>query len=214
MKQYLNDIRKPSPLSSIKKLIFSFLIAGGGIMLGLLSKILDVIPNSELPLFLKELDLGNFFSRMGFWMFMGVLISIYSKSPQRAAVNVFLFFSGMISSYFFYTVNVLGFFPRSYLLFWVIFTLISPVLAFVCWYAKGKGPIAIFISAGIFLFLLRQTFAFGFWYVDLMYNLELLLLIISILILYQSPKQILKVISLGLVLFFLTAPFHIFGELL
>ncbi len=128
---------------------------------------LDTIPSNYFPYFIEILDLRNFFSRMGVWIFLAVIISLYSKSPIRSAINVFLFFVGMIGSYYLYTVLVADFFPKFYMMIWIMMTCISPLLAFVCWYAKGKGIIAISISTIIFMFISRQAFAFGFWYFDI-----------------------------------------------
>ncbi|MFJ7826619.1 hypothetical protein [Psychrobacillus sp. NPDC096623] len=108
-------------------------------------------------------------------MFLAVVISVYSKSPVLSAVNVFLFFVGMVGSYYLYTVLVAGFFPKSYMMIWIIMTCISPFLAFVSWYAKGTGIIAISISSIIFVFISRQAFTFGFWYFDIRNILEFLL---------------------------------------
>lgn len=210
MRRFLYEIRKPINLSISRKFIYSLSIFIVGVILGVISKVLDETPSNYLPFFLETLDLRNFFSRMGVWIFISVIVSLYSKSPIRSAINVFLFFVGMVGSYYLYTIAIAGFFPRSYMMIWVAMTIVSPFLAFVCWYAKGKGTIAIFISAIIFMFISRQAFAFGFWYFDIRYILELLLLIFTVFILYQSPKQIIKVVIIGMLLFFLTAQFNIF----
>ena len=214
MRLFLNEIRKPINLSTSRKFIYSISIFIVGVMLGVISKLLDETPSNYLPFLLETLDLSNFFSRMGVWLFISVIISLYSKSPIRSAINVFLFFVGMVGSYYLYTIAIAGFFPRSYMMIWVAMTIVSPLLAFVCWYAKGKGPIAIFISAVIFMFMSRQAFVFGFWYFDVRYILELVLLIFTIFILYQSPKQIIKVVTIGVLIFFLTAQFNIFWGML
>ena len=214
MNGFLNEIRKPINISLSRKLLYSSTIFIMGVILGVISKVLDTTPSNSLPYFLEILDLRNFFSRMGVWLFLAVVISVYSKSPIRSAMNVFLFFAGMVGSYFLYTVLVAGFFPKSYMMIWIVMTVISPFLAFVCWYAKGKGIIAISISTIIFMFISRQTFAFGFWYFDIMNILEFLLWIATIFVLYQSPKQIIKVLSIGLLLFFLTAQTNLFWGML
>ncbi|WP_277587237.1 hypothetical protein [Psychrobacillus antarcticus] len=207
-------IRSPINISLSRKLLYSSLIFILGVILGLFSKMLETPQSISLPYFLEIFDLRNFFSRMGVWIFLAVVISMYSKSPIRSALNVFLFFAGMVGSYFLYTVLVAGFFPKSYMMIWIVMTVISPFLAFVCWYAKGKGIIAISISTIIFMFISRQTFAFGFWYFDIMNILEFLLWIATIFVLYQSPKQIIKVLSIGLLLFFLTAQTNLFWGML
>lgn len=214
MRTFLNEIRKPMNLPVSRKCINSISIFIVGVILGVLSKVLDETASNSLPSFLEILDLSNFFSRMGIWIFIAVMISLYSKSPMRSASNVFLFFVGMVGSYYLYTIEIAGFFPKSYMMIWVAMTLITPFLAFVLWYAKGKGTIAVFLSAIILLFTSRQAFAFGFWYFDIRYTLELLLLIVAICILYQSPKQLVKVVTIGMLLFFLTAPINLFWGML
>lgn len=214
MKNFLNEIRMPINMPISKKILYSILIFITGVILGVISKTLDETASNLLPYFLEVLDLGNFFSRMGVWIFLAVLISIYSKSPVRSATNVFLFFVGMVGSYYLYTIMIAGFFPRSYIMVWIAMTVISPFLAFVCWYAKGKGIIATSISSVIFMFISRQAFAFGFWYFDITNILELLLWIATIFVLYQSSNQIIKVVVIGLFLYFLTAQINLFWVML
>lgn len=209
-----NEIRKSTELSFSRKIISSSLLFVMGGVLGLISKILDETASNSSPFLLETMDLGNFFSRMGVWVFIAIMISLYSKSPRRAAVNVFLFFVGMVGSYYFYTVTIAGFFPKSYMMIWVVMTLISPFLAFSCWYAKGHGFIAMIISTIMLMFMARQAFAFGFWYFDIRYILELLLFIATIIILYQSPKQMIKVVVFGMLLFFLTSQTSVFWGIL
>ena len=214
MLHFLNKIRQPIDMPLSKKFLYSFLLLTTGVILGVVSKVLDTTPSNYLPYVLQVLDLGNFFSSMGIWIFIAVVISVYSKTPIRSAINVFLFFVGMVSSYYLYTVFVAGFFPKSYMMIWIFMTCISPFLAFVCWYAKGKGIIALAISSIIFMFISRQAFVFGFWYFDLRSILDFLLWIAAIFVLYQSPKQIIQVVSIGLLLFLLTAQVHLFMGLL
>jgi len=214
MKEFLNEIRRPIKISLSRKILNSTLIFIAGVILGVISKVLDETPSNLLPYFIEVLDLRNFFSRMGVWIFLAVLISVYSKSPVRSAINVFLFFVGMVGSYYLYTVMIAGFFPKSYMMLWIIMTVISPFMAFISWYAKGKGIIVISISSIIFMFISRQTFTFGFWYFDIKYILEFLFWIATIFVLYQSPKQIIKVVPIGLLLYFLTTQTNLFWGML
>ncbi|KIL43264.1 hypothetical protein [Jeotgalibacillus campisalis] len=205
MKDYLNEVRSPIKISIARRIIYSALLIVAGMSMGIVSKMLDEKASNSFPFILEVLDLGNFFSRMGVWIFLAVLLCVYSKSPVRSAFNVFLFFAAMVGSYYLYTVLAAGFFPQSYMMIWISMTVISPFLAFICWYAKGKGILAIFISSLLILFMSRQAFVVGFWYFDIRYILEFLLWIATIFVLYQSPKQIIKVVFIGLLLYFLTA---------
>lgn len=211
MVDFLNRIRKPVTIPISKKLLYSLLILLAGILLGTISKKLDTTAGNLLPSFL---DLRNFFSRMGIWIFFAVLISVYSKTPFRAGTNVFLFFIGMVSSYYLYTVFIAGFFPKSYMMIWIVMTLLSPFMACICWYAKGKGIISIIIAASIFMFITSQAFIFGFWYLGIRNTLEIILWIGTMFVLYQSPKQITKVVLLGILMFILTSPLNWFWGML
>lgn len=213
MRELMSKIREPVRQSWQRSLLFSSLICLAGVMLGLISKVLDQTPSNLLPSVLESLDLRNFFSRLGVWIFLAVVIAVYSRSPVRSALNVLLFFLGMLSSYYLYTVMVAGFFPRDYMMFWLGLAVISPFLAYVCWYARGKGPIAVLISSVILMFMSRQTFTFGFWYFDMKYLLEFILWIATILIFYRSPKQIAIVAVIGLLLYFVTSQVYMWGLL-
>lgn len=214
MKDFLNKIRRPISISLSRKFLYSTLIFIAGVILGSVSKMLETTLSNSLPYFIEVLDLRNFFSRMGVWIFLGALISVYSKSPIRSAINVFLFFVGMVGSYYLYTVFVAGFFPKSYMMIWIIMACISPFMAFICWYARGNGIIAISISSIVFMFISRQAFVFGFWYFDIKYSLELILWIATSFVLYQSPKQIIKVVAIGSLLYFFTAQINFFWGML
>ena len=213
MKVFSSEIRRPVNMSLWRSFLNSTLVLIVGVILGIISKLLDETPSNLLPYILKDLDLRNFFSRIGIWIFLAVMISVYSKSPLRSAINVFLFFAGMLGSYYLYTIFVAGFFPKSYMMLWITITIISPFLAFVCWYTKARGIIGILISSIIFLLISRQAFGFGIWYFYIKYNLEVLLWIAMFFILYQSPKQIIKVVIIGLILLFSTAEIELWGVL-
>ena len=201
----LNKIRQPERLSRQKKIINSIIIFVLGTVLGIISKALDETPSNLLPLFIERLDLANFFSRTGVWLFIGICISVFSKTPLRAALNSLLFFAGMVASYYLYTVVFAGFYPESYMMIWVGLTLVTPIFAAVCWYAKGTHIVSVLISAVPVALMMRAAFAFGFWYFDIRNILELILLIFTFVVLYKSPKQTALAMLIGAVLFFATA---------
>ena len=127
MNKFLNNIRrvnKQIPLS--KKVFCSIAILLLGIVLGIISKFLDTTPSNELPFIIESLDFRNFFGRLAIWILIAVCISIYSNSSIRAAINVFVFFVGMVTSYYLYSKFIAGFFPRSYAMTWFGITAISP----------------------------------------------------------------------------------------
>lgn len=163
-----------------------------GVCLGAFSKFLDY-RQAELPPFLslidQTLDLHNFLGTFAPWVVLATFLSIKSSSAFRAGLHVFAFFAGMVTSYYLYSNFVAGFFPKSYAMIWVAFTLLSPVLAFFCWYATGKGWFAFAVSAGILGFLIHCTLAYGMWYVDVRSPLHLLMLILGVVMLRKSWKE-------------------------
>ena len=216
MKKFLNDIRSAeNPISGNRKIINTIAILLLGIALGTFSKFLD-FRQAELPSVLMAidgaLDVHNFLGRFAIWVLIALCISIYSNSAIRASVNVFVFFAGMVVSYYLYSNYVAGFFPRSYAMIWVGFTMISPFLAFVCWYAKGKSRPAFVLSVLILAVLSNMTFVYGWGYFKARSVLELIVFIIGLTVLRRDTlKSSVLMGTIGIVLAVLldmVIPFH------
>lgn len=200
----LNKIRTPHKGSSLsKKIIFSLLCVLLGFALGVFSKFLDCTPSNYMPKIVDDFDITNFFGRIAVWAFIALVLSIFSKTPIRAAINAPCFFAGMLIGYCLYSYFVAGFMlDFSYLMIWVTYTVISPIFAVLCWYAKGYGTVATILSAFIIAFFILQAFSFAtdFSYFEISYQgLEIILLIASIAVLYKKPKQ--TIISVLLAVF-------------
>ena len=193
MRNFLNSIRTPDTNMSIgNKIINTILIFLIGIVLGIFSKWLDNLGiNDEIWLqhIIGILDLGNVFSLFGIWIFIATAISVFSKTPLRASLNVFLFFLGMTVSYHLYTIYFSGFNPKSYMIIWYIITLITPLLAFICWYARGNGKISLIICSGILAVMLMSSFSIGMWYFYFKSIIDTILFIGTMGILYTNPKK-------------------------
>lgn len=216
MKKFLNDIRSAeNPISGNRKIINIIAILFLGIALGTFSKFLD-FRQAELPSVLMAidgaLDVHNFLGRFAIWVLIALCISIYSNSAIRAGINVLAFFAGMVASYYLYSNYVAGFFPRSYAMIWVGFTMISPFLAFVCWYAKGKSRPAFMLSVLILAVLFNMTFVYGWGYFEARSVLELIVFIIGLTVLRRDTlKSSVLMGTISIVLAFLldmVIPFH------
>lgn len=198
---FFNRIRcanKQMPMS--KKILHSIVVLFFGIVLGTVSKFLDTTPSNELPFIIERLDVRNFLGRFAIWILIAVCISIYSNSSIRAAVNVFTFFLGMVTSYYLYSKFIAGFFPRSYAMIWFGLTAISPLLAFVCWYAKGKSKISLAISSLIIAVLFNMTFSYGWIYFGIYSSLELIVFICGLIILRRSTiKETIVTTAIGVI---------------
>ena len=213
MRNFLNNTRSTNnPIPFNKQIIDTVCILFAGIVLGTFSKFLDTMPTNELPFIFEFLDIGNFLGRFAAWVLIALCISIYSNSSVRASINVFVFFAGMVTSYYLYSKFVAGFFPKSYALIWIGFTFISPLLAFVCWYAKGNSKPALVLSAMILAVLFNMTFVYGNSYFEMRSILELITFICGVAILRRKTiKNTLIMLAIGIGIAFilnLIIPFH------
>jgi len=195
MINFLEKVRTSnSNLTTFNKIINSTMIFIFGITLGVFSKWLDNLALNDSIWWqhiLGMLNLGNVFSLLGVWILIAVCISVYSSSPLRASINVFVFFLGMCISYHIYTIVFSGFNPMNYMLIWYGITLISPFMAFVCWYAKGNGIIAFIIKVCIITVMMLCSFSIGMWYFSFISVIDTIFFITILVILYDRPKNLL-----------------------
>lgn len=216
MNKFLNDIRSAEkPISGNKKIINTIAVLFFGIALGTFSKFLD-FRQAELPNVLMAidgaLDVHNFLGRFAIWVLIALCISIYSNSSIRASVNAFAFFIGMVTSYYLYSNYVAGFFSKNYAMIWIGFTIISPFLALVCWYAKGKSKPAFMLSILILAILFNMAFVYGWGYFEARSVLELVVFVIGLTVLRRdtlSSSVLMGIISIIFaILLDMVIPFH------
>ena len=195
----LEKIRAPKEgVSKQRQILYSVIILLFGCGMGVFSKALDLAGFNELPYFMQRLDITNFLGRFAIWIFIAVCISVYSSNAFRAALNVFLFFIGMVTCYFLYSKFVGGFFSRNYAMIWYGFTAASPFLAFACWYAKGKGWPAIAITGAIIGVLFSQA-VFLFQGIRIAHWTEVIVWLASLWVLRRKPKEFCYALGIALV---------------
>lgn len=207
MKKSFKKIRITNKSLEIKnKIINTFLIFIFGVVLGIFSKWLDNLSIDDSVWWqhiLGILDLRNVFSAFGIWLFIAITISVFSKSPKRASINVLCFFLGMTVSYHLYTILFCGFNPTRYMMIWYGFTLISPLLAYACWYTKGKNKVSMIISSLILSVMFISSFDIGIWYFNLKSIIDLLIFIGTVIVLYVNPKNTIYSLIISFILAFM-----------
>ena len=212
MESFLERIREKRNTALSRQIISTTLILLLGILLGAFSKFLDCTTSNALPSILEYLDVRNFLGRFAIWMLLGLCIAVYSSSSIRAAVNVFVFFSGMVAGYYAYSKWIAGFFPQSYALIWAGFTVISPLLAWICWYAKGNGKLSLGISSLLIAVLFNASFVYGWLYFNMRSVPELITFLCGIAVLRRpSAKETILMTAIGMaaaLLLHLIVPFQ------
>lgn len=167
MKEILSNTRKKRSGSVFADFAASLCLSASGAAAGVFSKFLDE-HHSDLPQpFLNienTLDFHNFLSTLAPWMLICVCISVFSRSPVKAALNVFLFLAAMLCGYYIYCYYEAGFFPLSYVMIWAIITVLSPLAAFFAWYSRGTNILSMIISGLILGFSANVAFSFGMLY--------------------------------------------------
>lgn len=171
-----------------KQIIGTFGITVLGFVLGVIQKWIDGTPSNFFPLIIQQLDIGNYFGRLAIWILLAAIISVYSKSPLISSVNTFSFFISMLAGYYIYCNYVSGFLPKAYMLMWIGISFVTPFMAYICWYAKGQGLVAVVISSAIIGMLFAQAFSLtqGFYVYNVM---EAATWIVGIIILFRKSKK-------------------------
>ena len=205
IKAYFEQIRKPSEIVPFKRqIVITLGVILLGFLLGILQKWVDGTGGSNLPVMLQQLDIGNYFGRLAIWILLGTIISVYSESPLRAAINTFFFFLSMLAGYYLYCNDILGFLPRAYMMMWIVISFASFFMAYICWYAIGEGFIAIFISSVIIGVLLAQAFNLNITQGFYMYHsLEVVTWLAGVVLLRRKPKEYAVEIGLSVVIAFI-----------
>lgn len=148
MKDFFNAIRLPlKKVPLFKTAVHTAALFFCGLLTGIAIKLLD----------LHNPYLGDIFSQLSVWIFLGTVIAVYGSSPKRASVNVFFFCVGMLITYYLTAEFTSSVYSWTFIYGWTFFSCCSPVFAFLTWYAKGKGWFAKLIAVGIVICMLAAA---------------------------------------------------------
>ena len=200
MKAFLETIRKPEAgRARSRQIRDTLIIVLFGFLLGVVQKRID--GNVNLPFFLQQLDIANYFGRLAVWVLLGTILSVYAETPLRAGINTSLFFLSMVAGYYLYCHYALGFLPQQYMMMWAAISAVSFFLAQLCWYAKGQGSIAVTLSGIILGVLFAQTFNIiqGFY---VYHWLEIPTWLAGVIVLRRKPKEYAIALGLSIVVAF------------
>lgn len=82
--------RTEKPACRIRGMVRAAVILGAGLAVGVIIRFFD----------LYTTNLGNMFSELSVWVFLGTVIAVRSRTPFQAAGTVFGFCFGMLAAYY------------------------------------------------------------------------------------------------------------------
>ena len=129
MMNKLKNIREfPQTANKKYEILFTLSVIVFGLLFGFIAKATDSISL-----------IGDIGTDLGVWIFIVSMIAAFSSRPLSAIINTPVFLLSMLTSYYLYGQVVLGFFPKSYFMGWLVMALISPIGGIVVWLSRGKG---------------------------------------------------------------------------
>lgn len=210
----LIQIRVPSETTTKQKVLSIVAAIAIGVILGITAKLVDT--PAVNPIFT---DVGD---RLGIWIFVATLLSVYSYSPRIAAIRIFAFFGSMLTVYYVYTTFVLHFFPGKVILFWGIVAAVSPVCAYIMWYARGNGWLANIISALPVTVLMVEGFGLRnaylpvhhhYYLIPWLMGIYLLMIVILLLLLPNNRRKLLSIVPIAIILSIIMVYFNVLGRM-
>ena len=185
----LGKIREiPEVANKKHEILFTLLVIALGLLFGLIAKATDSIS-----------IIGDIGTDLGVWVFTVSIIAAFSSRPISAIINTPAFLLAMLTSYYIYGQLILGFFPKSYFLGWLVMALISPTGGVTVWLSRGTGifanicaaiPASILLACGYPALYTHQPVHF----------LNLIFAVLLLIILPKSWKE--KATSAGISLIF------------
>ncbi|MGE6664589.1 hypothetical protein [Paenibacillus xylanexedens] len=185
-----------------------------GVILGLAAKLVDA--QGINPIFD---DIGG---RLGIWIFVSTLLAVFSYSPKLAAVKVFFFFLSLLTVYYLYTVFILHFVSIREIVFWGMCAVVSPVCAYVMWYARGNGTVSSLVLSLSITALLSEGYQLRdaylpehthYYLIPILMGIYLIMAIVLLFIIPTSRLKFLIILPISILLSFIIIYFNVLGRL-
>ena len=122
----------------------AILCAAAGLAAGCAIKLLD----------LYTTNLGNIFSQLSVWFFLCTLLTVFSGTPARAAVRVFVFCIGMLAAYYAAAEWTHSVYSMQFVYGWTAFAFFTPLMSLCLWAAGRKRRTAVLCAVGLPLCML------------------------------------------------------------
>lgn len=191
-----------------KRLIFLGIVFVGGVLFGIGAKYLDTVSADGTAFHDMLKIIGQLLSELPFWVFIGCVIAYYSRTSNAAALHLFLFFTGMLISYYIYSAILFGFLPIQQLIKWAILAAGSALGGYIVWYAGKKGWPAALCAAMPIGYLISQ--GYPVYYTYAIKDMAALVMAAALYVMLpRSKSQKLRVLPLTALVIFVIVRFDL-----
>ena len=172
--------------------------------MGIVSKYLDTIPVVDGNWWMGILSyFGDLFTRLGIWVLIATFIAAYSKTLFKAAINTFIFFTGMLISYYVYSAYLFGFFPTRYFILWGSIAIASPFWRLLYGKLNTSVRLSFILPALPMGLMLSLSLGIGLFYMYLVRIEELIMYVVLCVVFYKEPKQMAIIVVFSFVVAFI-----------
>lgn len=208
-KQLLNKIRLINKIN-IKNLIIHWVVMFSiWIFSGFIAKHIEAIPH--IGKIWDTLNIiWNIFSWIGIWVFIATIISAWSKDYKSAGIKVFLFFCGVLLSYYIYSMYLFWFFPTYYFIRWWLIAIASLFWWGILWFSRWNWWLAWLLAATPIWILMHHWYDFF----NIIVWTDFILWVILLIILPQKKIQIFRIIPFIFIIILFLKKFNILSYFL
>lgn len=103
--------------------------------------------------------LSDLTSGVQLWICLGCALALYSRTPGRAALHVFLLLGGMVAAYYGTALAMKGVWSGRYVIGWSVAAVLSAVPAYLLWYARGRTRRAWLLCGAVLAVQIAAMFA-------------------------------------------------------
>lgn len=143
--------------------------------------------------------IGAIIGNIGVWVFASALLAAWSKDAVSAALNVFIYFIGVIAAYYTHWIFLGNNLPVSSVVHWLIFAALGALIGFIVWNSWGKEWVGAICAAVPISLLIAEGYTF---YENMAWSLIFDIVCAVILYLVLAPGKMQKLMALPFIIIF------------
>lgn len=143
------------------------------------------------------------------WIFINILIALFSNSQKASSLNTGLFSGINFISYSLFSYILHQTMPTSQFTNWILWLVITVVSSYFIWLSKKKDMTGMVVSTILLTILFSTSFNYSNLVLTNVPVLNLLLFVFLVILLYKGTKETLIIVVLSFILAILLNTFQI-----